>query len=66
MQLLGWAWRMPFWLSAVVVVVAYVIRRKLEEPPAFLDTEAIHIQLSPLKQAGGSTGRRSSASRRAP
>ena len=49
-QLLGWAWRVPFWASAVVVVVAYVIRRKLEESPAFLDTQAIHIQLSPLKQ----------------
>ncbi len=49
-QLLGWAWRVPFWLSAVVVVVAYIIRRSLEESPAFLDTQAIHIQLSPLKQ----------------
>lgn len=34
-QLLSWGWRVPFWLSAVVVVAAYVIRRKLQEPPAF-------------------------------
>ena len=49
--LLGWAWRVPFWLSAVVVVVAYIIRRTLEEPPAFLETQAIKVSLSPLKQA---------------
>lgn len=50
-QLLAWAWRIPFWLSAVVVVVAYIIRRSLEEPPAFRQTQAIKIQMSPLKQA---------------
>lgn len=50
-QLLGWAWRIPFWLSAVVVVVAYIIRRSLEEPPAFLETQAIKVQLAPIKQA---------------
>ena len=27
---LGWGWRVPFWLSAVVVVVAYFIRRTLQ------------------------------------
>ncbi len=26
---LGWGWRVPFWLSAVVVLVAYFIRRTL-------------------------------------
>jgi MFS family permease len=34
-QLLSWGWRVPFWLSAVVVVVGLLIRRRLEEPPAF-------------------------------
>ncbi|CAH0207259.1 Proline/betaine transporter [Microbacterium oxydans] len=50
-DLLGWAWRIPFWLSAVVVVVAYLIRRNLEEPPSFLETQAIKVQLAPMKQA---------------
>ncbi|MBW4096347.1 MAG: MHS family MFS transporter [Acidobacteria bacterium] len=31
----GIGWRIPFWISAIVVVVAYFIRRSLTEPPAF-------------------------------
>jgi MFS family permease len=34
-QLLSWGWRVPFWASALVVVVGYVIRRRLEETPVF-------------------------------
>ncbi len=35
-----WAWRVPFWLSAIVVLVAYFIRRRLHETPAFDDAKA--------------------------
>ena len=31
----SWGWRVPFWCSAVVVVVAYFIRRQLHETPQF-------------------------------
>ncbi|MGW3032434.1 MFS transporter [Streptomyces sp. NPDC001178] len=34
-QLLAWGWRVPFWASIVVAVAGYVIRRKLQETPAF-------------------------------
>ncbi|MEU7860979.1 MFS transporter [Nonomuraea sp. NPDC049141] len=34
-QLLSWGWRVPFWLSIVVAAVGFVIRRTLEETPAF-------------------------------
>ena len=34
-QLLSWGWRVPFWASVAVAVVGYVIRRKLQETPAF-------------------------------
>lgn len=33
---LSWGWRIPFALSAVVVVIALVIRLRLSESPAFL------------------------------
>ncbi|MFJ4029316.1 MFS transporter [Paenarthrobacter sp. NPDC089989] len=32
-------WRIPFWLSAVVVMVAFFIRRTLHEPPAFAEAQ---------------------------
>lgn len=34
-QLLSWGWRVPFWLSAVVVLAGFLIRRTLEETPSF-------------------------------
>jgi MFS family permease len=34
-QLLSWGWRVPFWLSAVVVVAGVLIRRRLDETPVF-------------------------------
>jgi MFS family permease len=34
-QLLSWGWRVPFWLSAFVMVAAYVIRHRLAETPVF-------------------------------
>ncbi|MGV9289320.1 MFS transporter [Streptomyces sp. NPDC003719] len=34
-QLLSWGWRVPFWLSLVVAAVGYLIRRNLDETPAF-------------------------------
>ncbi len=47
-QLLSWGWRVPFWLSAVVVVTAYIIRRKLEEPPAFREANETVVHKTPL------------------
>ncbi|WP_030752854.1 MFS transporter [Streptomyces sp. NRRL S-31] len=34
-QLLTWGWRLPFLLSGVLTVVAYLLRRKVEEPEVF-------------------------------
>ena len=48
-QLLTWGWRIPFWLSAVVVVVAYLIRRHIEEPPEFIENQATKVNIAPLK-----------------
>ena len=40
-HLLSWGWRVPFWLSAFVVVTAWLIRRTLSEPPAYLQREKL-------------------------
>ena len=34
-DLLSWGWRVPFWLSAIVVVAGVLIRRRLDETPVF-------------------------------
>lgn len=39
-QLLSWGWRVPFWASALVAVAGYVMRRKLQETPAFAQQAA--------------------------
>ena len=38
-QLLAWGWRIPFWLSLVVVLVGLYIRRGLHETPAFIENK---------------------------
>jgi MFS family permease len=49
-DLYAWGWRVPFWLSAVVVLVAYFIRRRLHETPEFADAKAAGtIARMPLK-----------------
>ena len=41
-QLLSWGWRIPFFLSAVVVAVGLWVRRTLPETPAFKEEERRH------------------------
>ena len=36
-QLLNWGWRVPFLLSALVLLVAYLVRRTMPETPVFED-----------------------------
>jgi MFS family permease len=50
-QLNSWGWRIPFWFSAVVVLVGYFIRRTLDETPAFQVEEEQHeVQRAPLAE----------------
>jgi MFS family permease len=41
-QLLSWGWRIPFLMSALIVIVGLFIRQKLEETPVFLQEQAQH------------------------
>ncbi|MEU9558841.1 MFS transporter [Streptomyces fumanus] len=48
-HLMAWGWRVPFWLSVAVAVVGYVIRRDLDETPAFTrQTAAQGVAKMPL------------------
>ena len=48
----SWGWRIPFALSAGVVVAGYLIRRKVDETPAFQEEqEEGTVAESPIKQA---------------
>ncbi|MEU0532603.1 MFS transporter [Amycolatopsis tolypomycina] len=47
-DLLTWGWRVPFWGSALVVVVGFVIRRKLDETPVFARTEVAKLPVALL------------------
>ncbi|MFT3971891.1 MAG: MFS transporter [Micropruina sp.] len=48
----SWGWRVPFALSAGVVVAGYLIRRKVDETPAFTEEqEEGTVAESPIRQA---------------
>src|SRR3954466_12029877 len=48
----SWGWRIPFLLSVVVIIAGYIIRREVEETPAFAE-EGEHgaIPRSPIAEA---------------
>jgi MFS family permease len=53
----SWGWRIPFLLSAAVVFAGYVIRRRVDETPAFQE-EAVHgeVPKAPIVQAVRESG----------
>jgi metabolite-proton symporter len=53
-QFRAWGWRLPFLLSAVLVVVGLYVRLKLEESPVFAEVVARHEQARlPLAETVG-------------
>jgi MFS family permease len=53
----SWGWRIPFLLSVLVVVAGYIIRRRVDETPAFQE-EAEHgeVPKAPIVQAVSENG----------
>jgi MFS family permease len=48
----AWGWRIPFLLSVVVIIAGYIIRREVEETPAFAEEEQHgDVPESPIVQA---------------
>jgi MFS family permease len=49
---MSWGWRVPFLLSALVILAGYIIRREVDETPAFAE-EGAHrdIPRSPITEA---------------
>jgi MFS family permease len=54
-----WGWRIPFILSFLVVIAGYIIRRRVDETPAFKEEEAHgEIPTAPIVQAVRESGTR--------
>ncbi|MGI4943593.1 MAG: MFS transporter [Janthinobacterium lividum] len=49
-QFASWGWRVPFLLSAVVIVAGYIIRREVDETPAFAE-EGATVPRAPIVEA---------------
>ncbi|MFD6859354.1 MFS transporter [Rhodococcus sp. NPDC060086] len=49
-QLHAWGWRIPFWISALLLVVGFIIRRTLDETPEF-HSEKKHAEVPPAPLA---------------
>ena len=49
---MSWGWRIPFLASVVVIIAGYVIRREVNETPAFAEESEHHeVPKSPIVQA---------------
>ncbi|CAN5894299.1 MFS transporter [soil metagenome] len=48
----SWGWRIPFLLSFIVIVAGYIIRREVDETPAFAEEGKLHaVPKAPVIQA---------------
>ncbi len=49
-----WGWRVPFWVSIVMVGISYLIRKKMDESPVFAKAKAEgKTSTNPLKESFG-------------
>ncbi len=50
----SWGWRVPFWVSILMVFVSYMIRKKMDESPAFAKAKSEgKTSINPLKESFG-------------
>ena len=49
-----WGWRVPFWISIIMVIVSYFIRKNMHESPVFAKAKAEgKTSTNPLKESFG-------------
>jgi MFS family permease len=49
-----WGWRVPFWVSILMVLVSYLIRKNMEESPVFAKVKSSgKTSTNPLKESFG-------------
>jgi MFS family permease len=49
-----WGWRVPFWVSIIMVLVSYLIRKNMDESPVFAKAKAEgKTSTNPLKESFG-------------
>ncbi len=49
-----WGWRIPFWVSILMVYVSYIIRKNMQESPLFAKAKVTgKISKNPLKESFG-------------
>jgi MFS family permease len=50
----AWGWRVPFWVSILMVFISYLIRKKMAESPAFTKAKSEgKTSVNPLKESFG-------------
>jgi MFS family permease len=50
----NWGWRVPFWISIIMVIVSFFIRRNMEESPVYTKIKAEgKVSTNPLKESFG-------------
>ena len=49
-----WGWRVPFWVSILMVAISYIIRKNMHESPLFAKVKAEgKVSTNPLKESFG-------------
>lgn len=43
-EFLSWGWRVPFWISLILLIIAFKVRMALEETPIFLQLSKSQVQ----------------------
>jgi MFS family permease len=50
----NWGWRIPFWISIIMVIISFFIRKNMEESPVYTKIKAEgKVSVNPLKESFG-------------